>query len=122
MSDEFLKVAKQEIQSGLDELERIIMHCNNDDLIFKNSKIIETHLHKISGLAPMAGQEKVGQMAKTMDNLLKHIINSGTLSDSCHVVATAIDEMKKAFHGLNDCDVSEFRRRMRDRYPDISNL
>ena len=122
MSDEFLKVAKQEIQSGFDELERIVLHCNSDELLFKNSQSIEAHLHKISGLAPMAEHEKVGQMAKTMDNLLKHIISNGMLSGSCHVVSTAIGEMKKAFHDMNACDVAEFRRRMHDRFPDIPNL
>ncbi|MGI0046453.1 MAG: hypothetical protein ACREBB_04605 [Nitrosotalea sp.] len=122
MSDEFLKVARQEIQSELDELERVVLHCNNDELIFKNSQSIESHFHKIVGLAPMIGQEKMGEMAKIIDNILKHIISKGPLSDSYPIISRTIEDMKKVFHGLNVYDVSEFRRYVRSKFPYILDL
>jgi len=80
MSDEFLRVAKQEIQTELNGLEQIIALCNNDEHLFANSQSIEGHLHKIKGLAPMIGQEEVGEIAKISDNIIKHIINEGVPS------------------------------------------
>ncbi|NHI03686.1 hypothetical protein DYY67_0756 [Candidatus Nitrosotalea sp. TS] len=79
MSDEFLKVARQEIQLELDELERIVLHCDSDEHIFKNSQNIKAHLHKIKGLAPMMGQEKIGELAKTSDSILGYIVSKGPL-------------------------------------------
>ncbi|SRR5579885_33817 len=97
MSDEFLKVARQEVQSEIEKLERIVSHCNNDEHIFKNSQNIKEHLHKIKGLAPMIGHEKVGEIARTSDNILKHITSKGALPGSCHAIAKAVEDMKKYF-------------------------
>ena len=121
MSDEFLKVARQEIWSELDKLEQIVSHCNDDEHILRNSKRIKDHLHKIKGLAPMIGQEKVGEIAKTSDDVLKYIIGNGMLPGSCHVITRAIDDMKKVFQGVNDYDMASFKRLVRDKFPNVPN-
>jgi HPt (histidine-containing phosphotransfer) domain-containing protein len=122
MSDEFLKVARQEIQSELDELEQIVLHCNNDEDIFKNSHSIKMHLHKIKGLAPMMGQEKIGELAKTSDSILRYIMSEGPLPGSCPVIAKTVEDMKKIFGGLSIYDLSDFKKQVRDKFPQISEL
>ncbi|MGB6464465.1 MAG: Hpt domain-containing protein [Nitrosotalea sp.] len=120
MSDEFLKVARQEIQSELDELERIVLHCNNDEHIFRNSQSIKAHVHKIKGLAPMMGQEKIGELAKTSDSILRYIITEGPLPGSCLAIVKIIEDMKKIFDGLNIYDLSDFKKQVHDKFPQIS--
>lgn len=122
MSDEFLKVARQEIQSELDELERISVHCVDDDQVFKNSQIIKEHFHKIRGLAPMIGHKDVGEIAKTGDLILKYIISAGSLSGSCSAMAEAIGNMKKIFLCSGSFDISNFKTTMRERFPQIPDL
>jgi chemotaxis protein histidine kinase CheA len=72
MSDEFLRVARQEIQSEIDSLEDIFLGCTNDEQLYEKSRDVEKHMHKIKGLAPMMGQEKVGEIARISDIILKH--------------------------------------------------
>lgn len=120
MSDEFLKVARQEIRSELDELERIILHCNNDEYIFKNSRDIKEHIHKIKGLAPMIGQEKIGELAKISDSILRYIMSQGPLPDSCLVIVKTVEDMKKILGGLNIYDLSDFKKQVHDKFPQIS--
>lgn len=120
MSDEFLKVARQEIRSELDELERIILHCNNDEHIFKNSQDIKGHIHKIKGLAPMMGQEKIGELAKISDSILRYIVNEGPLPGSCLIIVKIVDDMKKILEGLNIYDLLDFKKQVRDGFPQIT--
>jgi chemotaxis protein histidine kinase CheA len=120
MSDEFLKVARQEIRSELDELERIVLHCNNDETLFKNSQSIKTHLHKIKGLAPMMGQEKIGELAKMSDSILRYIASEGPLPGSYLVIVKTVEGMKNIFGGLNIYDLSDFRKQVHDKFPQIS--
>jgi chemotaxis protein histidine kinase CheA len=120
MSDEFLKVARQEIRSELDELERIVLHCNNDEHIFKNSRDIKEHIHKIKGLAPMMGQEKIGELAKISDSILRYIMNEGPLPGSCLVIVKTVEDMKKILGGLNIYDLLDFKKQVRDEFPQIS--
>lgn len=121
MSDEFLKVARQEIQLELDELERIVLHCDNDEHIFKNSQNIKSHIHKIKGLAPMMGQEVIGELAKTSDSILRHIISKGPLPGSCSVIVKTVEDMKKIFGGLSIYDLSVFKKQIHDKFPQISD-
>lgn len=119
MSDEFLKVARQEIQLELDKLERIVLHCDNDEHIFKNSQNIKAHLHKIKGLAPMMGQEEIGELAKTSDSILGYIVSKGPLPGSCAVIVKTVEDMKKIFGGLNIYDLSVFKKQVQDKFPQI---
>ncbi len=120
MSDEFLKVARQEIQLEINELEHDILRCSDDKSVFENSQSIESHLHKISGLAPMAGQEKIGQIAKIIYKMLKEQHND--LTGSYHIISNAIEDMKKIFHGADIYDISELKRQVHDRFPHLSHL
>jgi len=120
MSDEFIKVARQEIQTELDSLEGIITHCNNDEQVFQSSKEIEAHLHKIKGLAPMMDQEHVGQIAKTSDAVMKHIIEHGTLADSYKFIVESIEGMRSLFDGQSFF-VEDFMKKAHAKFTQISN-
>ena len=94
-----MRIARREIQIELERLESIIMHCKNDEQIFKNSKDIESHLHKIKGLAPMMGEEIIGEIAKISDTIMKHIIEHGSSGGSYKFIVESIESMIKLFKG-----------------------
>jgi len=122
MSDEFLKVARQEIQSEINSLNEVFLECIDDEQFFKKSKEMEKHMHKIKGLAPMMGQEKVGEIAQISDVILKHIINHGVLKGSQEMVFEAVQRMSLLFNGDVSSDIDDFRKQVMDTYPDITGL
>ena len=61
LSDEFLRVATQEINEELTQLETIVNSCNSDSDILKHCTDIESHYHKIKGLTPMMGKKEIGK-------------------------------------------------------------
>ncbi|GFN39104.1 MAG: hypothetical protein YK1309IOTA_110001, partial [Marine Group I thaumarchaeote] len=71
MSDEFTQIATKEINEELTGIEVILNSCKNDEDITNNSTDIAKHFHKIKGLAPMMGQEGVGEIAALNDTLMK---------------------------------------------------
>ncbi|TRZ81125.1 MAG: hypothetical protein D4R90_00105 [Nitrosopumilales archaeon] len=122
MSDEFLKVARQEVQSEIDSLNEVFLECTNDEQFFKKSKEMEKYMHKIKGLAPMMGQEKVGEISRISDVILKHIINHGILKGSHEIVFEAVQRMSLIFNGDTDIETDDFRKQVMDTYPDITGL
>jgi chemotaxis protein histidine kinase CheA len=119
MSGDFFMVAKEEIQAELSALAKIALNCVNDEDILKNSKAIEMHLHKIKGLAPMMGQEKLGEIAKTADTVMKHIIEHGSLAGSDSFILEIIESMKDIFKGQSS-KIVDFSKRAREKFPQIS--
>ena len=81
MSDEFIKVATQEIKDAIASIKKILESCKYDADISKNSKSIEKHIHKIKGLAPMMGKDGIGEIAALNDALLQHILDGKNLED-----------------------------------------
>lgn len=75
MSDEFTKVATNEINEELKANSRILKLCNTDQDIIKNGLELRKHLHKIKGLAPMTGYNSIGELASINDSLIKKILN-----------------------------------------------
>ena len=121
MSDEFLKAARQEIRADLDGLEEVLSSCRNDEHIFKNSKRIEQHLHKIKGLAPMMGQDKMGEIAKASDIILRHIMDNGILDGSYTIIVEAANRMIRLLNNQNGDDIDNFIDRMQNSFPDIAD-
>lgn len=121
MHDEFIKIARQEIQTELNGLTAIITLCNNDEQIFLNSKEIEGHLHKIKGLAPMMGQENVGEIAKISDTVMKHIIEHGALTGSYKFIVESIENMKNIFSGQQNVLVNDLMKRAHATFTQISS-
>ena len=101
MSDDFYRIARQEIQEELGSLKQILLHCNNDSDIFNNGNKIEKHLHKIKGLAPMMDQNNVGEIAKLNDAICRHIIENGVLSGTYQIISESLHMMQEIFNYTN---------------------
>lgn len=121
MSDNFLRIARKEIQEELEGLHKILSSCSNDTDISNNGNSIEKHLHKIKGLAPMMGQNEVGEIAKMADTILKHIITNGMLAGTYQTLVESNQIMKEIFNGISTVNVTEFKNKLRQTFPDLLN-
>jgi len=74
LSDEFLRVAAQEINEELSHIDSLVKQCNTDSDVSNFCDNLKGHFHKIKGLAPMMGKKRVGNVAETLDVVLKQII------------------------------------------------
>ena len=122
MSDEFLKVARQEIQMEIDSLKQVFAKCGNDEELYNKSKDIERHMHKIKGLAPMMGQNNVGEIARISDIILKHVLNHGVLKSSHDIILEAVKRMDSLFSEKETDEIDSFKKRVIDTYPDITGF
>ena len=121
MSDNFLKIARQEIQAELDSLQQILIQCNDDKDISNNGNKIEKHLHKIKGLAPMMGQNNVGEIAKINDSIIKYIIENGAQNGTYQVMSESLQIMQEIFNDTNKKDTEEFKNKIRKNFSHILN-
>lgn len=100
MSEEFLRVAKKEVTEDITEIGNLLKNCQNDNDITKNTIDIEKHTHKLKGLAPMMGQEQIGEIATLVDNLLKVIISGKTVPGIYGTVKSSYQFMQNALNGI----------------------
>ena len=118
MSDEFTQIATKEINEDLTGLEKILNSCKNDEDITNNSTDIEKHLHKIKGLAPMMGQEGVGEIAALNDTLMKKIIGGQIVEDIFEISNESIHLMKNLMNGSNT-NIAELKAKLKTRYSEF---
>ncbi|MEX1996494.1 MAG: Hpt domain-containing protein [Nitrosopumilaceae archaeon] len=119
MSDNFLKIARKEIQEELDGLEQILARCSDDIDISYNAQQIEKHLHKIKGLAPMMGQKDIGDIANMAETLAKYVIANGMLAGAYQILVESNHVMEEIFNGTTTLNVSEFKNKLRQTFPDL---
>ena len=119
MSDEFLRVARQEIHLEIDSLKEIFLTCTNDEQLYEKSTEIEKHMHKIKGLAPMMGQEKMGEIARISDLVLKHVSSHGALKGSHEITIDAVKIMSSLFSWHVNIQIDDFRKHVKDSCPQI---
>jgi len=107
MSEEFLRVAKKEISQDISEIGNLLKNCSDDNDLIKNALNIEKYTHKIKGLAPMMGQEEMGQIATLLDKLLKSVATGmhsagiyQTVRRSCIFMQNALDGVATDFQSL----------------------
>ncbi len=112
MSDEFIEVATREINEELSGILAILDTCQNDADVSKNSEKIEQHMHKIKGLAPMMGKEGIGNLAKTLDLILKKIVSGQKVDGFIEPLSTSIKQMTFAMG--NPYDLSEIHKQVSD--------
>ena len=105
MSEEFLRVAKKELSQDIAEIGNLLNHCSNDDDITKHASDIEKHIHKIKGLAPMMGQEQIGDIASLLDRILKVMLSGKSVPGICQTMAESCGFMQNAVDGnVSDYD------------------
>lgn len=107
MSDEFMKVATKEVSDEIHSISKILGSCKSDEDISKNVVSIEKHIHKIKGLAPMMGQNEIGEISASIDKILKHMLKGNKiknshllLSESALFMESAIKGDKKGFEKI----------------------
>lgn len=118
MSDNFLKLARKEIQEELDGLNQIMSQCKSDLDISTNGKEIERHLHKIKGLAPMMDQKDVGDIAALIDTIAKYVISHGTLDNTYNIFLESIKIMSNIFSGAK-MNAEEFKNKIKQTFPNV---
>ena len=119
MSEEFLRLARQEIQLEIDSLNEIFLTCTNDEQLYEKSAEIEKHMHKIKGLTPMMEQEKMGEIAKISDLVLKHVSSYGILKGSHRITSDAVKIMSSLFSGQVNIQIDDFRKQVRESCSEI---
>lgn len=109
MSDEFLRVAKEEVTDDIAKIGNLLKNCSEDSDISKNAIEIEKHTHKLKGLAPMMGQPEIGDIAATIDALLKVVISGKTIPEifqaikkSNQFMLDAINDDKSGYDSLKN--------------------
>lgn len=122
MSEEFLRIARQEIQAEIVSLNEIFLTCTNDEHLYEKSTEIERHMHKIKGLAPMMEQEKVGEIAKISDLILKHVSSHGILKGTHKITSDAVKMMSSLFSGQSNVQIEDFRKQVRESCPAITGF
>jgi len=120
MSDNFLRLARKEIQEELDSLNQILSRCSSDSDISTNGKEIERHLHKIKGLASMMDQKDVGDIAALIDVIVKYVISNGMIGGTYNIFLESIKIMNEIFSGANK-NVEEFKTKIKQTFSSVLN-
>jgi chemotaxis protein histidine kinase CheA len=115
MSDEFIKVATQEIKEEIASIKKILDECKDDSGIFKNTTSIEKHMHKIKGLAPMMGKEKIGEIATLNDVLLNRILEGKKFDGIYSILCESNFFMEKSIQNL-DINSKELKQKIETNY------
>jgi chemotaxis protein histidine kinase CheA len=119
LSDDFLKVAQKEVKEDIECIEAIINSCKNDSDISVMALRIEKHLHKIKGIAPMMGQNDIGEISQLADKLIKHVIDKGQISNSYQILSESVKIMKQLLNG-NVQNPSALKEKLRQASIDFS--
>ena len=118
MSDEFLRVATQEINEELTSIETILKSCESDVDITKNCKDIEGHLHKIKGLSPMMGKQRIGKISEMLDLILKNMLTGKEINGIYEVLLLSNDFMQNEMKE-QDSRFEELENQINEQYSDF---
>jgi len=120
MSDEFIKLATEEINEELASLSKIFDSCSKDSDISDNGNSIGGHIHKIKGLAPMMGKKQVGEIASLNDALIKRIIAGNQINGIYEILSESNDFMKKAMVS-SELDVDVLKQKIHSTFSEFLN-
>ncbi len=118
MSDEFIRVATKEVNDEIAAINEILDSCNDDSDIFKKATLIEKHLHKIKGLAPMMGQEEIGEISATLDKILKSILDENKLDGVYDILSESNIFMKNCMNG-SKTNFQKLKQKIKTNYAKI---
>ena len=118
MPDEFTQVATKEINEELAGIEGILNSCKNDEDVINNSTDIEKLLHKIKGLAPMMGQNGVGEIAALIDILLKKI-TGGQIVEGIFEISNESNHLMKNLMNGSATNITEYTTKLKTRYSEF---
>ena len=118
MSEEFIRVATKEINEEIDSINEILKSCNDNSSALKKTSLIEKHVHKIKGLAPMMGKENIGEIAAMIDKILKHVIEGNNLEGVYEILLESIKFMKDSMHG-DELNTNQLKQKFEANYANI---
>jgi chemotaxis protein histidine kinase CheA len=105
MSEEFLRIARQEVSEDIAEIGKLLVNCKTDSDVITNASEMEKHIHKIKGLSPMMGQEQIGNIAAFLDKILKTMLAGGIVPGIHQTITQSHQFMQNAMVGnTNDYD------------------
>ncbi len=113
-----MQVAKKEVSGDISEIGILLKNCHNDDDVLKNAPGIEKHIHKIKGLAPMMGQEQIGQLAALTDKLLKVVLAGRPVPGIYETISNSHFFMHNAINGMS-VDFESLKNKMEKNHSDI---
>ena len=96
MSDEFLRIATDEINDEILQIQTIVNSCSTHIELCKNATNIKKSTHKIKGLAPMMGKEELGSLSALLDSVFKKISNTTITDEMFDSLVIAVTEMKNS--------------------------
>jgi len=99
LSDEFLRIAKEEVSDDIAGIDSLLKDCSGDSDISKNAIEIEKRVHKLKGLAPMMGQSEIGDVAATIDKLLKLVISGKPIPEVFQAITKSNQFMLDKING-----------------------
>jgi len=96
MSDEFIKIATNEILDDVSQMAHILESCKDDDDVKLNAGHFQKSTHKIKGLAPMMGKEELGNLSALLDELFKKFIQGDHFDGIFDALLGIIPAMKNS--------------------------
>ena len=118
MSDEFIRVATKEVNDEISSIDEILDSCNDDSDVYKKASLIEKHFHKIKGLAPMMGQEEIGEISSIIDKILKSIIDENKLDGVYDILSESNIFMTNCMNG-SKANFDELKQKIKTQYAKI---
>lgn len=94
-----MRVAKAEVSDDITKIDNLLKNCSGDSDIQNNAVEIEKHAHKLKGLAPMMGQSEIGDIAASIDKLLKLVISGKPIPDVCVAIKKSNQFMLDKING-----------------------
>jgi chemotaxis protein histidine kinase CheA len=118
MSEEFIRVATKEINEEISSITEILKSCNDNSSAIKKASLIEKHIHKIKGLAPMMGKENIGEIAAMNDKILKHVVEENDLDGVYEILLESNKFMKDSMKGDNS-NMHQLKQKIKANYANI---
>ena len=118
MSEEFMRVATKEVNEEIAAIDELLKSCKDDPSTIKKAALIEKHVHKIKGLAPMMGKEEIGEIAAMTDKILKHLVDGHDLKGVHNILLESIMFMKNNMAG-SDSNLIELKQKFEANYANI---
>ncbi len=107
-----MKVATEEINDEINNLENILHFCTTNDDVYQNANELQKHTHKIKGLAPMMGKEALGVLSSMLDGILKEMIEGKKIGGIFDILTESLHSMKNSMNESN-CDLSQINNKIK---------
>lgn len=83
----------------------LLKNCQSDGDFAKIASDVEKRIHKLKGLAPMMGQEQIGEISAMLDKVLKDVISGAVIPGVYDVITNSYNVMSDLMGGKQaDCD------------------